>query len=710
MTKHLIPGLNVDNTNKHWLLRIALQRRLISIDQCPESLKTENISTLEAWMFLESLDVSQQKILEVILSQYELEEADFSKLDPDAAPFLDSKTCRKYNVVPLYGDNHSLSVATVDPFDDQTDLFLRFTSGRFIKFFITTPEKIANYFNTESDDAIINLVSQLAETDSQNPSQPSALNDDEALPFVIRLVNTIIIRAVTERVSDIHILHNTDGCKVRFRIDGVLREEANIPEQIAENVMSRLKVMAGIDSSANQKPTDGRAKLYAGGRLVDLRFNFVPTVDGRKATIRLQDSRQRKELANIGYSEFELSQFKRLISAKVGLILVTGPTGSGKTNTLYAALDYIRDPSKNIISIEDPVEFMDKDITQIQVNNKTGFTFSVGLRAAMRQDPDIILVGEIRDKETAETALQASETGHLVLSTLHSRSAVGTLLRLLELGINKGLLANSIAGVVAQRLLRKLCRYCAKPVAVESINLPDRIKALISAPPKIHNVSGCSHCHQSGYSGRIAIAEIMTFSTEIRQAVSESKPLHEIESIARSQGMQSLEESAFQHYFSGETTLEEIARVLDIEDLDYSKEQVHSVVTAENHKNTKSVLLVYSDEKAAQLVKQNLSNYSFSVTVVADDLQVEDFINKEQLFDLVICELNTANINAGRLTSKLRSDIKYAAIPILIINEPNQQDETRKVIELGANDYMTKPISFNLLLKRILAVLNRTSL
>ncbi len=712
MTKHLIPGLNVDNTSKHWLLRIALLQRVITIDQCPECIKIENISTLEAWLLLESLGVSQQKILETILNQYELEEADFSKLDPDAAPFLDSKTCRKYNVVPLYGDNNSLAVATVDPFDDQTDLFLRFTSGRFIKFFLATPEKIANYFDSESDDAIVNLVSQLAETeiDSQNPSQPSALNDDEALPFVIRLVNTIIIRAVTERVSDIHILHNTDGCKVRFRIDGVLREEANIPEQIAENVMSRLKVMAGIDSSANQKPTDGRAKLYAGGRLVDLRFNFVPTVDGKKATIRLQDSRQRKELANIGYSEFELSQFKRLISAKVGLILVTGPTGSGKTNTLYAALDYIRDPSKNIISIEDPVEFMDKDITQIQVNNKTGFTFSVGLRAAMRQDPDIILVGEIRDKETAETALQASETGHLVLSTLHSRSAVGTLLRLLELGINKGLLANSIAGVVAQRLLRKLCRYCAKPVAIETVNLPSRLKVLISDSAKIHTASGCSHCHQSGYSGRIAIAEIMTFSTEIRQAVSESKPLHEIENIARSQGMQSLEESAFQHYFSGETTLEEIARVLDIDDFDYSKEQDRTAVAIENHQNTKSVLLVYSDEKAAQLVKENLSSYSFIVTVVTDDQQVKDFINKEQLFDLVICELNTVNINASRLTSQLRSDIKYAAIPILIIDEPNQQDETRKVIELGANDYMTKPISFNLLLKRILAVLNRTSL
>lgn len=716
MTEDLIPGLNIDNASRHWLIRIAMLRGVISSAQCPICPELQNISTLQAWQLLESLGVSQQKTLEIILSQYDLEPADFSKVAPDVSRLVNEKICRKYHIVPLYADNQSLTVASFDPFDNEADLFLRFSSGRFIKFLVATPEKIADYSNVEIDDSISHLVSKLSQTisdsNNKNAFQPYYLDDtDESLPFVTRLVNTIIIRAIAARASDIHILHNSVRCQIRFRIDGVLLKMTDIPEHIAENVMSRLKIMAGIDSSANQKPTDGRAKLYAGGRLIDLRFNFVPTVDGKKTTIRIQDSRQRKELNNIGYSETELTQFKELISAKVGLILVTGPTGSGKTNTLYAALDHIRDSSKNIVSIEDPVEFMDEEITQIQVNNKTGFTFAIGLRAAMRQDPDIILVGEIRDKETAETALQASETGHLVLSTLHSRSATGTLLRLLELGINKGLLASSIAGVVAQRLLRKICERCATPVDIDTADFPARIKKLIPETPRIREAAGCPHCHQSGYFGRIAIAEILIFSSEIQQAITKEKSMAEIEELARSQGMLLLEESAFQRYFSGETTLEEISRVLEIKNLNPHKEKNIVAAKTEPHRNVKYILLIYSDMKAAEQVKQNLLAYDFVVFIVNDLKHIEFFIKNEQLFDLVICELTTTpNISALRLTAILRNNIKYVAIPILVISEPHQQDEIDQAIELGANDYLIKPIGFTMLLNRILALLNRTSL
>lgn len=715
MTELLLPGLNIDNTSRHWLIRIAILRGLITTAQCPVRPELQNISTLQAWQLLESFGVSQQKTLETILNQYALEPADFSKTSPSVTTLVNEKTCRKYHIVPLYADNHFLTVATFDPFDSETELFLRFTSGRFIKFLLATPEKIASYSNVEMEDTISHLVSQLSETlpesNGKNAFQPYDLDDtDENLPFVTRLVNTVIIRAIASRASDIHILHNSVKCQIRFRIDGVLHKMTDIPEQIAENVMSRLKIMAGIDSSSNQKPTDGRAKLYAGGRLIDLRFNFVPTVDGKKTTIRIQDSRQRKDLSNIGYSETELSQFKELICAKVGLILVTGPTGSGKTNTLYAALDHIRDSSKNIVSIEDPVEFMDEELTQIQVNNRTGFTFAVGLRAAMRQDPDIILVGEIRDRETAETALQASETGHLVLSTLHSRSAAGTLLRLLELGINKGLLASSIAGVVAQRLLRKICERCARPVQIDTANIPAKFKKLIPENPRIREVTGCPHCHQSGYFGRIAIAEIMIFTPEIQQAINEAKPIVEIEELARSQGMLLLQESAFQRYFSGETTLEEINRVLEIKNFSSPQQKNIFAAKTEPHRNIKYILLIYSDTKVAEQVKQNLLAYDFVVFIINDVNQVKYFIENEQLFDLVICEMKAPNISALRLTTILRNNIKYVAIPILVIGEPHQDNEIHQVLELGANDYLIKPIGYVMLLNRILALLNRTSL
>lgn len=286
------------------------------------------------------------------------------------------------------------------------------------------------------------------------------------------------------------------------------------------------------------------------------------------------------------------------------------------------------------------------------------------------------------------------------------------MLRLLELGINKSLLANSIEGIVAQRLLRKLCGHCAKTVVIGSIILPPRVKALMPENPKIKQVVGCPYCHESGYFGRIAIAEILHFSPEIRLAIDESKPLSEIESIACSQGMKLLEESAFQRYFAGETSLEEIARVLDIDDIDYynSKKEFDSTTDTEKPKDIKQVLLIYSDMKMAQSLKQQLHSHNFIVTIIMDDKQVADFVEKEQLFDLVICELKAANINASYLITLLRSHIKYAAIPILVITEPHQDEENRRIIELGANDYLTKPISFTLMLNRILAVLERTSL
>jgi type II secretory ATPase GspE/PulE/Tfp pilus assembly ATPase PilB-like protein/ActR/RegA family two-component response regulator len=701
-----------DKNPLHWLFRMALAKKLIKLEQCT---KFDTITTLQAWRVLEELGISQQQTLAALLVYYTLEEADFSKIDPSILPMLDNKTSRKYNVVPMYGDDHFLAIATADPFDNETEKSLKFVSSRAIKLFVTTPRKISDYFNSVQDYSIGSLLAKLEDVDGQNPFQAYVLNDDEALPLVIRLVNTIIIRAVAERVSDIHLLYNSAGCRVRFRVDGVLYKAADIPVQIAENVMSRLKVMAGVDVASNLLPCDGRAKLYAGGRLVDLRFNFVPTVDGgKKTTIRIQDSRQRKELAQLGYNETELEQYKRLIAIKLGLILITGPTGSGKTNTLYATLDYIRDDSQNIISIEDPVEFVDNEITQLQVNNKAGFHFSTGLRAAMRQDPDIIMVGEIRDKETAETALQASETGHLVLSTLHTRSAVGAILRLLELGINKSLLASSIAGIVAQRLLRKFCEHCAKTVAIETVNIPLKLKAIMPENPIIRELVGCPHCRQSGYFGRIAIAEVLKFTPEIRLAINEGKPLSEIEHIACSQGMKLLEESAFQHYFAGETTLEEIARVLDINDFNYSKKELEqlaaSEIKTEIPKEIRQILLVYSDIKMAKLLKEQLYRHNFIITIITDEKEAALLISQEQLFDLVICELKAVNINASHLIFLLRSNIKYAAIPIIVITASNQDEENRKIIELGANDYITKPISFALLLNRILAVLERTSL
>jgi CheY-like chemotaxis protein len=282
------------------------------------------------------------------------------------------------------------------------------------------------------------------------------------------------------------------------------------------------------------------------------------------------------------------------------------------------------------------------------------------------------------------------------------------------LGINKNLLASSIAGIVAQRLLRKFCEHCAKSVAIETLDIPPRVKAFMPENPIIRELVGCHYCRQSGYFSRVAIAEILKFTPEIRLAINQGKPLSEIESIACSQGMKLLEESAFQHYFAGETTLEEIARVLDISDFNYSKKELEHLVNGkaktEVPKNIRQILLIYSDQKMAQLLKEQLYLHDFVVTIINDEKQAALLIEQEKLFDLVICELKAVNIDASHLIFMLRSHIKYAAIPIMVITAQNQDEENRKMIELGANDYITKPISFTLLLSRILAVLERTSL
>jgi type IV pilus assembly protein PilB len=388
--------------------------------------------------------------------------------------------------------------------------------------------------------------------------------DGESAP-AIKLTNMILSDAVSKGASDIHIEPFENKLSIRFRIDGVLHEESSPPKRAHASLTSRLKVMADMDISERRIPQDGRTKIHIEGRELDIRVSTIPTVFGEKIVMRLLDPEGLQlDLTQLGFDEKELTIFKRNIEAPYGLILVTGPTGSGKTTTLYSAMSILNTPDRNIVTIEDPVEYILPGINQVQAKPDIGLTFANGLRAFLRQDPDVILVGEIRDKETGEIAGNAALTGHLVLATLHTNDSASTVIRLLNMGVEPVLIAATLRMVVSQRLLRKVCSQCRTPYEVtveELMGLGVTIQLAANTKVRLFKGKGCEVCHHSGYKGRIGVYEVLELNEEIRQLVVKQAPPYEIKMAATRSGVESLREVAVKKLFAGLTSLEEVIRV-----------------------------------------------------------------------------------------------------------------------------------------------------
>jgi general secretion pathway protein E len=375
---------------------------------------------------------------------------------------------------------------------------------------------------------------------------------------IIRLLNALLLQAVKERASDIHIEPYEKELDVRLRVDGVLHKVLTPPKIIQDALISRLKIMASLDIAEKRLPQDGRIRLLLGGRDIDIRVSVIPTSHGERAVLRLLDRKQGLiGLWEVGFKTDDGSRLEEYLRRPDGIVLVTGPTGSGKTTTLYAALNRIHTEEKNIITVEDPIEYQLKGIGQIQVNPKIGLTFASGLRSILRQDPDVIMVGEIRDLETAEMAMQASLTGHLVLSTLHTNDAPSALVRLIDMGIEPFLVASSLTVVLAQRLVRTICPHCKVPY------LPsDSEQSYFSAPPgNLYRGAGCEKCNDKGYFGRTGIFELLVIDNEIRPMITDKVDSQSIKNYAISRGMKTLRQDGIEKVIDGVTTLEEVLRV-----------------------------------------------------------------------------------------------------------------------------------------------------
>ncbi|MDA8226972.1 MAG: ATPase, T2SS/T4P/T4SS family [Desulfitobacterium hafniense] len=519
--------------------------------------------------------VQEEDILRTIQSQMGLPSVDLNRLvvADQLLGMIPEAVARKYTVLPVDVNNGQLLVATGDPTDYYALDDIRLASGMMVKPCIAKRADIIRaidrfYGKSEAEKAARDYVKQAgvapvaatAQATALSVVQPGTESEEEATP-IIKFLNTIIENAVNNHASDIHIEPIEDDLRVRFRIDGVLREIMRTPIGMAGPVVSRVKIMADLNIAERRLPQDGRISYNVGRKAIDLRVSTAPTMFGEKVVMRILDKASViLEKSTLGLKGKDLVLFEELISKPYGIVLVTGPTGSGKTTTLYTALNQLNTPDKNIITLEDPVEFNFKGVNQIQVNPKAGLTFATGLRSILRQDPDIIMVGEMRDNETAEIAVRSALTGHLVLSTIHTNDAPSAITRLIDMDIEPFLISASLLGVISQRLVRRICPQCAYEYVPEP-----RDYALLGLTAetgvKLKRGKGCSYCHSSGYKGRTAIFEIMPLGLGHRHLIDKRATADELRDYAVSQGMSTLKQGAAQLVLQGLTTVDELIRV-----------------------------------------------------------------------------------------------------------------------------------------------------
>jgi len=513
---------------------------------------------------------SERDVAEALSRELDLAIAEIA--DYPEAPILDGKLTSKFmrhaGVLPLVESGDGVIVAMIDPMDRYAARAVEMASGRSVMPRIALPSDFdvayARLYESEKGP-----LGQVAETLTDAIADEELLEDVDRLRDlasevpVIRLVNQLISRAIDGRASDIHIEPLQNRLVVRYRIDGVLREVASPPARLRAAIISRIKIMAKLNIAERRLPQDGRIRLAVQGREFDLRVSTMPTLHGEGVVMRILDRASLvHELSALGFLDETLEPFLRVLDHPQGILLVTGPTGSGKTTTLYTCLMRLNSPERKLFTVEDPIEYQLEGVNQVQVKPQIGLTFAQILRSILRQDPDIIMVGEMRDLETAQIAVQAALTGHLVLSTLHTNSAAGSITRLLDMGVEDYLVTSTVNGVLAQRLVRKLCLHCREayhvmPELVAQLRLPIQS----GAEPVIYRAKGCERCQGSGYYGRISVMEFLPLSDEIRRLILHRATAQEIHRAGAAEGMLSMYEDGMQKVVRGITSIEEVLRV-----------------------------------------------------------------------------------------------------------------------------------------------------
>jgi general secretion pathway protein E len=521
--------------------------------------------------------VTEEQVLRALALQLDL--PFLARIDPLAVPQelvkkVPINFAKQARVLPVGLQGEAVRVAVADPLDTAAQDSLSMLLGAPISPEVALPQGVVDAINAayeraedEHEKLMEDLETEDLESVAHELEEPTDLLDADDEAPIIRLVNSLMFRAVKERASDIHINPEEKDISVRYRIDGVLREVIRPPKRFQASIASRIKIMGGLNIAEKRLPQDGRIRIKIAGKDVDIRLSTVPTAHGERIVMRLLDkSNVLLDLAELGFEDWQLKIVDGLITRSHGIVLVTGPTGSGKTTTLYAGLAKINSPDLNILTIEDPVEIPLRGVGQVQVNPKIDLTFANGLRSFLRQDPDVIMVGEIRDLETAEIAIQASLTGHLVLSTVHTNDAAGAITRLVDMGVQPFLVASSLVGILAQRLVRVLCPECRQPYLPsreerDQVGLSDEIWARAGNPTNVHKAQGCPACQGTGYQGRTGIYELMMVDDDVRQLVLKNVDSNTIKRAAVAHGMMTLLQHGAYKVARGITSTAEVLSV-----------------------------------------------------------------------------------------------------------------------------------------------------
>ncbi|MCM8783320.1 MAG: type IV-A pilus assembly ATPase PilB [Candidatus Omnitrophica bacterium] len=566
---------------KKLLGEILLEKGFLSREQLQTALEEQKKSGARLGQILLKSGFITEKQLAISLAQQlnlPLVDLDNEKIDKEAISAVKEDFCLKYKLIPLKLENGVLKIVMADPFDINAIDELAKQTGYRIETLVSYERQIIQaidkyYGHYSPVDKIISDLEQKAEFKAEEVELEEEKKDVTAIEEaaqqapIVNLVNTVLATGIKLHSSDIHIEPHEKHVRVRYRVDGVLQEGAKLPKETELPVVSRIKIMSKLDIAERRIPQDGRIKVRIGSDEVDMRVATLPTLHGEKVVMRIIDtSRVYVDLTKLGFQPETWEKYEKLISRPHGIILVTGPTGCGKTSTLYASLNKINSIEKNIITIEDPIEFPLPGVNQVQINPKAGLTFASGLRAFLRQDPNIIMVGEIRDKETAEIAVHAALTGHLVFSTLHTNDAPGALTRLIDMGVEPFLVSSSVIGVLAQRLVRMICPDCKeeyKPPA----SLFEQLGIKKEGDLKFFRGKGCLSCRQTGYLGRTGIFELLLMHEEIAELVVAKATSRDIRRVAIKQGMETLRDDGIRKAISGITTLEEVLRVTQEEEV-----------------------------------------------------------------------------------------------------------------------------------------------
>ncbi|MBT6339184.1 MAG: Flp pilus assembly complex ATPase component TadA [Desulfobacula sp.] len=715
---------------------ILVQENFLTPEQLDQALveAKKKKNRLGATLILMDL-ITEDDIFQVLSRQLGIPQAGLAskKINPKILDLIPADFCYKNHVVPLGFKDKSLWVAMADPTDYETLKDMAFITecrtkpaiekSKIILDFLMryhSPPLETQEYDLSGEDTTADEIQVMDTIDDQDDISFTNLERAAKGGVVRQLTNGIIANAIKEQASDIHIEPQEDEVVIRFRVDGIMRDVMSFTKTIHPSVVSRIKIMTNLDITQRRIPQDGRARIKVMERPFDLRISSLPTYYGEKIVIRILEARLTLPLENLGMGKPELDRFKALLKQPKGLVLITGPTGSGKTTTLYSALGYIFSPEINIVTIEDPIEYSLPGINQVHVNTAAGMTFAKGLRSLLRQDPDVVMIGEIRDEETAAIALQAAQTGHLVLSTLHTNNAISAVTRLVNMGIEPFWITSSLLCVIAQKLVRKIHTTCSRKDRV-----PEKI--LSGFPRKNPDIfkrgQGCSGCRGSGYSGRIGIYEMLVIDKNIKKMIMAKAQDFDILYAARMSGMKSITEDGFQKAVAGLTTLDEVIRVAPPGENKEGKkpsslpqrpgkvsEPVSDLILPLDKSQRLSlkdcIMVIDDDEAILRIVKKILTNEFYEVVEVSNG---KDGLNQvfEHPPDLILVDYEMPGINGIDFIKKLKANSRVSKIPVIMLTATQAEETEIDAFTMGADDWISKPIQKARLLARIKRLLKK---